>query len=138
MFLLSVAPSLCFIILVSFAPQKTIRVAEISLRRAANRIVMPVFPKASEANKVTGVAVAQIEFNAQGEVDKAEVLEAPDEQIKLAVAEAVKQWRFQPQQFDNETVRIRGKLTFYFVLDDRGRGRVENPKQPKQRPKSPK
>jgi len=94
-------------------------------------MMMPSYPEESEKNGTRGVAVAQIEINARGDVDQVDVLESPDAAIKDSVSSAVKQWRFQPQTIQGEPVRIRGKLTFYFVIDQSGRGKVENPKQPK-------
>lgn len=116
-------------------PQSIINVAELTLRRGATKMVMPEYPSESVKNHSTGIAVAQIEINADGEVDKLEVLEAPDLPIKNEVSGAVKQWRFQPQTIHGSPVRIRGKLTFYFVFDEEGRATVKNPKQPEPPPK---
>jgi hypothetical protein len=50
--------------------------------------------------------------------------------ISTSVTEAVSQWKFRASKIkDGPSVTVKGKLTFYFVIDDHGKGRVENPKQ---------
>ena len=106
-----------------------VRVAELSLRQAATKVVMPEFPEEAIKRNISGVAVIQIVFDESGEVVRAEILEAPDTVTGNAVVLAVKQWRFQPQKVNGDPVLIQGKLTFYFVIDRPGVGRVANPKQ---------
>jgi TonB family protein len=90
---------------------------------------MPAFPEESRARGAKGVAVAELVFDPNGDVYRARILEAPDTPIKAAVLEAVKQWKFRPQFVDGSAVYIRGKLTFYYVINDRGEGVVNNPRQ---------
>jgi TonB family protein len=108
--------------------QSVIKVAELSLRKAATRVVMPEFPPEAIKRRVSGVAVIRILYDENGEVIKTKVLEAPDLLTGNAVLAAVKQWQFQPQKVNGEPVRIKSKLTFYFVIEG-GIGRVVNPKQ---------
>jgi TonB family protein len=108
---------------------RTIRVSEMGMRRAATKIVMPAFPEAARKRGAKGVAVAELELNAEGVVVRFQILESPDPLIKVAVAEAVQKWKFQPQTLNGEPVNIIGKLTFYYLVDGHGEGRVENPKQ---------
>jgi TonB family protein len=108
---------------------KLVRVSEMGIRRAAIKIVMPTFPEVARKRGASGVAVAELEFNAEGAVIRLQILESPDPVIKVAVAEAVQKWKFQPQTLNGEPVNIVGKLTFYYLVDGRGGGRVENPKQ---------
>ena len=106
-----------------------IRVAELSLRKSVVTSVMPTFPQDAIRRRVSGVAVAQILFDADGKVIRSKILEAPDASTGDAVIAAVKQWKIHPQTVNSEPVQIRGKLTFYFVIDRSGVGRVTNPKQ---------
>lgn len=108
------------------------RIAESSLRKAAKKLVMPEYPEESVRQRSKGVAVAEIVYDEAGVVIYVEVLEAPDKPIKDAVSSAVRQWRFEPAHARSERgplIKIQGKLTFYFVINDRGEARVENPKQ---------
>lgn len=107
-----------------------VRASEGTLRKVATRIVMPSYPQESIKRRAKGVAVAQIETNQEGDVSKVEILEAPDSMISTSVTEAVRQWKFRSSKIkDGPSVSVKGKLTFYFVIDDRGKARVENPKQ---------
>lgn len=80
------------------------------LRRLAKKVVLPDYPEASKKRSY--------------------VLEAPDEEIKQSTLDAVRQWEFNPAFTGDERkpVRIRGKLTFYFVIDGQG-ARVQNPRR---------
>jgi TonB family protein len=62
-------------------------------------------------------------------VTDAAVLEAPAEAMRRAALDAVRQWKFKPSTLEGEPVSVRGKLTFYFVIDKDSKARVENPKQ---------
>jgi TonB family protein len=42
------------------------------------------------------VAVGGVQINERGEVTSVNVLEAPDESIEKALADALKQWKFEP------------------------------------------
>ena len=108
------------------------RIAEVSLRRAARKIVMPEYPKESIKHNSKGVAVAQLLYDETGVVIDVEILEAPDDSIKESVIKAVRQWKFEPARAKSRQgplVKIQGKLTFYFEIDERGKATVENPKQ---------
>ena len=103
-------------------------VTEATLRKYAVKLVLPDYPEASRQRHAKGVAVAQIDVDAQGSVKQAEVLESPDALTKEAVAAAVRQWQFKPATIGGKAVPISGKLTFYFVIE-RGKGRVKHPEQ---------
>ncbi|HEX8139149.1 MAG TPA: energy transducer TonB [Pyrinomonadaceae bacterium] len=115
--------------IVSSQSSRAITVNERSLRKMATRTVMPTFPEEAKKHGAKGVAVAELEFDDKGAVAQVEVLEAPDPLIKQSVIDAVKQWKFSPTTANENPVNVRGKLTFYYVIDERGEGRVENPKQ---------
>jgi len=112
----------------SAAPQgpNEIRLSEGPLRKRAVKVISPRFPEDPEKRGVAGVAVAEIQIDRAGKVSAVRVLQAPDPAIEKAVAEAVKEWRFEPAMVGGAAVRVRGKLTFYYVVD-RGRGVVRSP-----------
>jgi len=107
----------------------TVKVDENSLRKIAVKRVMPGYPEESIKKGAKGVTVTELTVNSKGDVVELEVLEAPDEVIKQAVAGAVNQWKFKPTAAEGRPVSLKGKLTFYFVIDGRGGARVENPRQ---------
>lgn len=114
----------------SAVAQTVVRASETSIRKIATKTVMPNYPEDARKRGVNGVAVAEILVDENGDVVTTETVEAPDESIKKALEAAVKQWKFRPTKIkDGPAVRIRGKLTFYYVLDEKGNGRVESPKQ---------
>ena len=104
-------------------------VREKALRPTATKTVMPDFPAESKRHQAKGVAVAEFEVGAQGDVIKLTILQAPDDLTGKAVADAVRQWTFPPPLINNKPVRVVSKLTFYFVLEADGTGHVDNPRQ---------
>lgn len=111
------------------AKSKVVMVGEDGIRRSASKTVMPDYPEASKKRRSKGVAVVDVQYDGDGTVELVNVLEAPDEEIKNAVSEAVKQWRFKKSTYRGEPLSVRGKLTFYFSIDQAGRGKVSNPRQ---------
>lgn len=104
-------------------------VGEDGIRRSALKTVMPVYPEVSRKRGKKGVAVVGVQYDGEGNVELVNGLEAPDEEIKTSVTEAVKQWRFKKSTYRAEPLSVRGKLTFYFSIDRAGRGTVSNPRQ---------
>jgi TonB family protein len=110
--------------------QLPIRVGEDGMRKSAASIVMPSYPEDALKKRQQGVAVAELEYDAKGDVVSSSILEAPSKSIGDAVISAVRQWKFVPsKKQDGTPVSVRGKLTFYFEIDKEGNGRVQNPKQ---------
>lgn len=108
---------------------KFIRLEEQALRKRARKILMPRFPEDAKKRGVTGTSVAEVEIDETGKVASVRVVQAPDELIKVALTDAINQWRFRPLTIEGAPVRIIGKLTFHYVID-RGKASVENPKRP--------
>jgi TonB family protein len=107
-----------------------IRVGEDGMRKSASKTVMPEYPQDALKKQQKGPAIVEVQYDGQGEVTDVAVLQAPATSIGDAVVHAVRQWRFTPSKDQNgKPVSIRGKLTFYFLIDAQGKGRVENPKQ---------
>jgi TonB family protein len=111
------------------AKAKKVIVSEITLRKIALKTVMPDFPDVARKRKSRGVAVAQLGINENGDVIEVTVLEVPHPVLTDAVSKAVKLWKFKPLAMDNKQVLVQGKLTFYYVIDQNGVGRVENPRR---------
>jgi TonB family protein len=110
--------------------EQAIRVGEDGIRKSASKTYMPLYPQEALGKQQQGVAVVEVQYDGKGEVTSVVVLEAPAKSIGEAVVEAVKRWKFVPSRTqEGKPVSIRGKLTFYFVIDKEGKGRVENPKQ---------
>jgi TonB family protein len=102
--------------------------SEATLRKVVVKAVMPSYPTSSRKRGSTGVAVAEIDLDENGNVIAARVLEAPDEEIGRSVVKSVQQWKFQPLKVQGGAVRIHSKLTFYFVAQ-KGRAWVEHPRR---------
>lgn len=119
----------CLAFLAVGQSEKVLRVDEIGMRKSALKTVMPPFPEAARRRKAHGVAVVELQYNGKGEVTDIQVLETPDPAINESLSGALKQWKFGITTVKGIPVSIRGKLTFYYVLDKNGRGRVENPRQ---------
>lgn len=111
------------------ADEDVIRVGEDGMRKSAEKKVMPAYPEDALKDAQQGVAVIEAQYNGKGEVTDAVVLEAPSQAIGRAVVEAARQWKFKPSTLGGKPISVRGKLTFYFVIGEDGKGRVENPKQ---------
>ena len=110
--------------------EQPIRVGEDGMRKSASKTVMPSYPEEAIKKRQQGVAVVELVYDANGDVVKTYVLEAPSKSIGDAVVIALKQWKFVPSKKQDDTpVSVRGKLTFYFEIDDKSNGRVQNPKQ---------
>jgi TonB family protein len=100
------------------------------LRNLAKKMVMPEYPAESIKQGIKGRAVAQVDIDKGGNLTQVKIVETPDPRIEQAVVKAIKKWKFGRALAgeDKKSVRLRGKLTFYFVLDG-GRARVENPRK---------
>src|SRR6202040_3412128 len=109
--------------------ERVVRVDEDGIRKSASKSTMPEYPDDAVKDRKQGVAVAELQYDGKGDVTEATILEAPASIIGQAVINAIKQWKFKPSTYKSEPISVRGKLTFYFVLDKDGKGRVENPKQ---------
>ena len=110
-------------------PGKRVATDEAGIRKSAYKTVKPSYPEASRNNKVHGVVVVQLEYDGRGDVTIVKVLEAPDEYISKAAEDAVWQWKFKRSTYRREPLIVMGKLTFYFSVDNQGRGVVSEPRK---------
>ncbi|MBL8122479.1 MAG: energy transducer TonB [Blastocatellia bacterium] len=111
------------------AQERVVRVGEDGIRRSISKLTMPAYPNESLKKRVKGVVVAEIQFNGEGDLTDVKVLESPDTKTGDAVVTAARSWKFVPSQFEGKPISVRGKITFYFEVDGKGRGLVRNPKQ---------
>lgn len=109
-----------------------VAVDELVMRRHAKVRVSPVFPRASVARRVEGVAVAALRVGTDGCVERVQVLQSPDDGIAMAITTAVKQWVFEPVQTldSSRPAKVDTKLTFYYTVDHRGVGVILDPERP--------
>lgn len=69
---------------------------EAQLRNRVVSTVLPKYPKEAVRRKSSGVVVSRIEFDANGVVTSAEIIEAADPAFATPTLKALKQWRFKP------------------------------------------
>ena len=109
--------------------EKVVRVDELGIRKSAVKKVMPSFPEAARKRAAHGVAVVELQYNGAGDVTDIEVLESPHPAIAEALTDALKQWKFAVSTLNGKSISVRGKLTFYYLVEKNGRAHVENPRQ---------
>jgi TonB family protein len=104
---------------------------ERSIRKAAKVTALPHYPSGSIALRKAGVSVVGIRIDVDGQVQSAQVLEAPDEAIGRATTAAAREWVFEPifarRDGGRVPARVDSKLTFYFAIDEKGTAVVIDP-----------
>ena len=100
---------------------------ERGFRLNATHKVMPEFPAEALKDGAQGVVVLSLYHDADGYAAYIKVLESPHPAISEAAIRAVQQWRWRVFVSGNVARPVKGKLTFYFVMED-GAGRVEDPR----------
>ncbi len=106
------------------------KVPESVFRKLISKFVMPIYPEGARKRGEQGVAVASVQLSEEGTLIDVQMLEAPSGEIENAVMNAIRQCKFNAARTDDGPMRIHGKLTFYFVIEN-GRGIVKNPKKSK-------
>ena len=115
----------------------SVRMGEGVLRMKATTVVRPAFPDVSLKKEVTGVVVAGIEIDEKGDVESVTILQSPSKEIGSAVKKALERWRFSPTTIKRKPVRVTGKLTFYYEIEN-GVGLVLSPQEKRAfRPRRP-
>jgi len=79
------------------------------------RRVVPNYPEQAEKQRVQGPVVLNVLVARDGSVQEVKVISGNPELVRAAV-EAVKQWRFQPQQVKNNPVEFETQITVNFSL----------------------
>ncbi|HEX8564557.1 MAG TPA: energy transducer TonB [Pyrinomonadaceae bacterium] len=106
-----------------------VTVGEDGIRRSINKMVMPVYPEEARKKGIKGVAVIELQFDGKGDVTKTKILQSPDSTTGQSAIQALKQWKFTPSKLEGKPISVRGKITFYFVINAKGEGTVQNPRQ---------
>ena len=84
--------------------------------KPANRAPLKYPPEARQQG-VTGYVVANLLINARGEVERVKVLEAePGDTFKEVAVKSLRQWRFQPAEYQGEKVKVWAKQKIRFDL----------------------
>lgn len=109
--------------------EAVVRVGEDGIQKSAVKKVLPIYPAETLKKLVKGVAVAEVQYDGNGDVSEVKILESPDSATGEAVTKAVRQWKFKPSKMDNKPVSIRGKITFNFIIDAKGKGEIKIPVQ---------
>ena len=92
-------------------------ISEGGLREFANTVVLPDFPVEAARNAMAGVAIARVTVDKQGRPSDVEVVDSPSAAIGDAVRRAVWKWVFSELRTNQQPVRYRATLTFYFISD---------------------
>jgi len=79
------------------------------------RRVVPNYPEQAEKQRVQGPVVLNVLVARDGSVQEVNVISGNPELVRAAV-EAVKQWRFQPQQVKDNPVEFETQITVNFSL----------------------
>lgn len=101
------------------------KLPERGLRNLALDAPTPPYPEESLRQGHAGVAVIDVNVEADGHVMSTELQEAPDKLIGSKVVETVRRWRFQTWRFPDGTrdARSTARVIFYFEIEN-GQGRV--------------
>jgi TonB family protein len=75
----------------------------------------PAYPAAARAAHVSGTVVVQVTVDECGDVEKAEAVSGPA-LLREAAVEAAYDSRFTPTRLSGEPVKVRGTITYNFVL----------------------
>ncbi len=116
----------CFIDEVKGQMLKKLSVHETTLRKKSIKTIVPKYPKEAIKVNASGVAVSEITISEDGTVVDVKILESPHSSINASMIEALKQWKFNPFYLNGKPQKVSGKITFYFVLENK-KAKVESP-----------
>jgi TonB family protein len=86
------------------------------LRGIVIKRVMPSYPPEAKAALVSGDVGVRITISEKGKVIEAEAVSGP-ELLREAALKAARQWRFEPLLLRGTPVKVRGVLTFNFIVE---------------------
>ena len=104
------------------------QISETDIRRMATETHLPSYPEDAKNNQITGIAVVELHINEANRIDTVKVIEAPSKSIAEAAKASILQWKFSPPRPRDTVICLRGKLTFYFVIEN-GKPYVKNPRR---------
>jgi protein TonB len=88
-----------------------------SMQGSVIKRVNPEYPQEAKDAKIQGVVTVELTIGEDGNVITAKALSGHPMLRDAAVA-AAKQWQFQPTVVDGKQVKVAGRLTFNFALED--------------------
>ena len=97
-------------------------IGSVPLRQQAAKVAPLHYPVSSVSARRGGVVSAELRVSNEGVVTDVKVLEAPDEAISNSVGLSLRQWRFSPIVVNGSAVEVRGRLVFYFRVNEGGQG----------------
>lgn len=90
-------------------------VNEVSLRKAALTRLIPPLPASFNQDCKQGVAVATVWVDPSGNVSDVRIETSPSKAIGESMLDAIRRWRFMSGQDMNESTGYMGKITYYFL-----------------------
>jgi protein TonB len=79
--------------------------------------IAPEYPKRAVAKGITGYVSFNLLINAEGEIEKIQILESePAGVFDAAATDSINQWGFAPAQYKGENVKVWAKQTIRFKL----------------------
>lgn len=95
--------------------------SEAFAREASVSRVIPIYPEDASSQKVSGVVRVKIEISGEGEILRIKLKPRTNPVFKEVVVDAVKQWKFKPHHFPDDSNRpmpIISRLTFVFWIEN--------------------
>jgi len=77
--------------------------------------VEPKYPDEARQQQIQGAVVVEVHIKPDGTVESAHLVSGPPQLVQAAI-DAVKQWRFQPRQRNEQAVRMHTWVTLNFRL----------------------
>jgi len=87
----------------------------VSIDRKPTSVVQPIYPEAAKKTGVQGPVVLDIVIGKDGQVEMVRAISGP-QKLRLAAAEAVKQWKWEPFLLNEKPIQVRTKVVVNFCL----------------------
>ncbi len=98
-----------------WAQENLTKVAEVSARQAALEKVQPEYPVLAKQMKLTGRVEIEALIDAEGNVEKTQVVTG-NPLLSSAATAALKKWKFTPFTSDGKPTRVSTTISFDFRL----------------------
>lgn len=96
-------------------PDKSVKVTEKELRKAATTKIEPEYPAVARQIRLTGDVELEVSVDPSGSIEKVQVLRG-NELLVGASQLAIKRWKFTPFRLDGQVVRAIGPIRFSFQM----------------------
>jgi TonB family protein len=94
---------------------KSSSVRIVSVDRKPTTVVKPIYPEAAKKAGVQGPVIWDIVIGRGGQVEMVRAISGP-KKLRLAAAEAVKQWTWEPFLLNEQPIQVRTKVVVNFCL----------------------